>query len=560
MSAPAKVSVVCAPLAMQPLLVSLIVLAAVISSEAAFDTEVRGARSVSVSSPRLTGNASYEESSFELSSEHLLQNKLHGGSMTYAKVLQVDNKVLTCIQSIAEKGYENSFQECKDVVDEADKYCREELRKASGGRAEKETVPCREMLAALETVAGACELFKGSGQNRKRAKGSGQNRKRAAKGSRQKRNRDDEVCDSLPTEPCRAGELHAQVPGSFLEEECIPVIHESNTQELPIRLFQSKSSMPPGALVEVHTIPIGQGDCNIIVCNGGRNVILFDCGSSQGNPFNDDKRKYGLLHSPFDGAESVTVIISHNHIDHHNMVMKVLNKQFVSLPSKNKVRAILGGREGDYKAQLVNKVEEVAEKVEYVTEKKREYFCEDTSILFDLLPGNQSSSNTNERGIVMKLHFNNTCKSSLLFTADMEGPTAKEMAAKHRDVLRSTHYKLAHHGAADKANEKEWLEAIMPIEVHISHVYGGRYRHPRCEALDRLIQCCNIGVASGTPGAKEHDLTCFKEKYKVDKCVYHRVFSTAPRVDKICLITLSFFESKEPITGYYCGAPDLFFE
>ena len=43
-------------------------------------------------------------------------------------------------------------------------------------------------------------------------------------------------------------------------------------------------------LVEVHTLPIGQGDCNIITCNKGKNVIIFDCGSIYWRQFSRKKR------------------------------------------------------------------------------------------------------------------------------------------------------------------------------------------------------------------------------------------------------------------------------
>ena len=81
---------------------------------------------------------------------------------------------------------------------------------------------------------------------------------------------------------------------------------------------------------------------------------------------------------------------------------------------------------------------------------------------------------------------------SVLFPGDMEGKTAKQLASKFS--LHSTHYKMAHHGSSVKANKKEWLKAISPVEVHISHAYKSRYRHPHCEAIDRLVSLETLGT------------------------------------------------------------------
>ena len=115
---------------------------------------------------------------------------------------------------------------------------------------------------------------------------------------------------------------------------------------------------------------------------------------------------------------------------------------------------------------------------------------------------------------------------------------------------------MAHHGASEKANEEDWLRAIRPVEVHVSHMYNhGSYHHPRCVAFNRLESIGSLGMASGS-FAEPHDVTCFGEKnenYKADEQqVYHHIFSTAPRNDKICFIELSFIAGEEAVTEYYC--------
>ena len=102
---------------------------------------------------------------------------------------------------------------------------------------------------------------------------------------------------------CKAGQLFGQVPGKPSAEVCLnnPQEKQSKTQQKPITMFEQwkdRSSTSPATIQQVnyhyprgyifanvYTIPIGQGDCNIISCNAGENVILFDCGSKGGNIF-----------------------------------------------------------------------------------------------------------------------------------------------------------------------------------------------------------------------------------------------------------------------------------
>ena len=353
-------------------------------------------------------NTSLEESGYAQTLDYHLQNLLQVGkemSVGYAKI-QVDPIVKHCISLIAQNGLKRS-RECRLFLNAAIAYCREQLSHGGGGGAQGEQVLCLQMLAAVTIVRDTCTLL-------------------------HKRNRQDEKCDDLLFQVKRrrdAGELFGQIPGNSLESKCFDASKESNTQPLPLRLFENENTISSDAqnieigdlLVQVYTIPIGQGDCNIITCNGGKNVILFDCGSRGGNNFRKKNKKYTLIHSPFDNAESISILISHGHADHHNMIRKVINSNVITIPPKYKLTVILGGKEQDYSKALKTWIKKIAAKVEILTSHKRENA---NIIWFDLMPGNKNSRNANERGMLMKLHCK-TCKSSPLFTGDMEGPTAK---------------------------------------------------------------------------------------------------------------------------------------
>ena len=365
---------------------------------------------------------------------------------------------------------------------------------------------------------------------------------------------------------CKKGQLFGQVPGKPSIEVCLnnPQEKQSMTQQKPITMFKQwkdRSTTSPATvnfnyprdtiLAKVYTIPIGQGDCNVISCNGGKNVILFDCGSKGGNEFKKIHR-YRFLHGFFRYAESVTILISHGDTDHHNMIRKVFNTDFIKIPPRNMITVILGGNEADYRRDFLVWLRRIAANFHFQQGITLKNFCNNPDIWFQLAQGNLQARNKNEKGMLMKMSCK-TCLSSLLFTGDMEGPTAINMATNphYRNILRTTHYKMAHHGASNLANHPTWLAAIKPVEVHVSSMYNhGRYHHPRCEAIDRVQQY--LGLAIGSP----HAFTCFGPKGEPhDSWVYHRIYNTIPRRNTLCLIQLDFIAHRHATTRYFCGAP-----
>ena len=308
-------------------------------------------------------------------------------------------------------------------------------------------------------------------------------------------------------------------------------------------------------LVEVHTLPIGQGDCNIITCNKGENVILFDCGSSGANilKYND----YTFLRSYFEKAKFLAILISHGHKDHYNQIERILTPSVTH--NIQTIVAILGGVRSDYTEKFMKFLKTLKAKgIEFHEGLAVGKFCEDSTIYFDFIDAKTEHPYTdkNQRGMLMKL----TCKgreSSLLFAGDMEGKAAEYLAKKNvgRMFLSATHYKMAHHGASNKANSEQWLKAVSPVEVHVSHKFKhGSFRHPRCEAYYRILKNCPIG----TDGPKSHKFTCYEESWK-EKDIWYRVYSTAPVEKEVCLISLVFSRGSEARTGYYCAQPNAFY-
>ena len=431
-----------------------------------------------------------------------------------------------CIKLIAKKGI-NSSSECELYVTLAVKHCK----KLQETAAVMEN-GCHELLNVMDPETNSVTR-----------------KKRAKKHSK----------SCIAPGSCLAGEICGYTPGQDSDKTCMWVYkkQESNTQQTMFKIFKeiptsnSKSQAEDAVLVRVYTIPIGQGDCNIIKCNEGENVVIFDCGShnSANNIFGSNPK---LLQSFFKMAKFVTVLVSHGHRDHYNLIERVLTDD---IKKGIELNVLVGGKASDYKWVTLKKVEV------FSSSSITQYdFCNSPNIVFEILAAGNKFSGENQRGMVMKLSCEK-CGSQLLFPGDMEGDAAEYLAENYGSFLQSSHYKMAHHGASLHANHKEWLEAISPVEVHISHKYiYGKYYHPRCDAINRLMEVGSVGLASeAEPVPFPHDITCFfNDGSSLDQQVYHRVYNTAPRKDKICLIVMTFKVDREATTEYFCDDPKEF--
>jgi beta-lactamase superfamily II metal-dependent hydrolase len=247
----------------------------------------------------------------------------------------------------------------------------------------------------------------------------------------------------------------------------------------------------------------------------------------------------------FTYAETVTVLVSHGHNDHFNYIGYILD-YLATKGTKLSIQALLGGRDTDYNANFMKNLSDVS-----ATPVTTPYnFCDNTNIRFEFLFSDSRYANPNQRGMLMKLSCS-TCKSDLLFTGDMEGPAADAFAKNQAAFLDSTHYKMAHHGASTLANKEAWLEAISPVEVHVSHVFNGHYKHPRCEAVRLILDLNTVGTTT-----INHPFTCFEnDGTEISGQTQLRMYSTAPTAGELCLIEMTFSANSEADTAYYCAPP-----
>ena len=296
---------------------------------------------------------------------------------------------------------------------------------------------------------------------------------------------------------------------------------------------------PPSTdILNILALPVGQGDCTFIQCPNG-NVIVKDCGSSGGLRLTPAQIQNHF--GPSIGR-AVAIMITHPDRDHFNYLYQI-QWDIQSIQA-----VIIGGTLQDYarfpdihnwlvsfdtmgRLHTVNNGQPC---IGTCTVPTGTSFCDNANIRFDILAANVGPS-SNERSIVMKVSVSNGW--SALLPGDMEGRAATAIATdpQVRPQLRSTVYKMAHHGASRLANQPDWLRPIQPRTAFASSGYNfGSCRHPRCETIRRIeaLQSIAMGVSahpfycgnSGAPPTKYPQFT-------------QSMYETTPCPDVLCILT-----------------------
>ena len=143
-----------------------------------------------------------------------------------------------------------------------------------------------------------------------------------------------------------AGTLNCQWPGANTSspKECIKQTDHDDRHSPGKELTVTRSNYlnHPTGYLDVHTLPVGQGDCTVIFCPNKKNAVLFDCGSSSKNQIQFSS---GDVKSYFSRVDNITIILSHADTDHYNYIPNI----FDNLELKSKVwRIYIGDDESEY--------------------------------------------------------------------------------------------------------------------------------------------------------------------------------------------------------------------
>lgn len=383
------------------------------------------------------------------------------------------------------------------------------------------------------------------------------------------------------------------IPG-LPKKECVSKVETSSTLTYEIENVQRREPSLPSEInklflddpksLQVVVLPVGQGDCIVMRCPK-KKLVMFDCGSSdkQGTDSRTKALSAKEVRQAIPGNDIVTIFISHGDIDHYNYLDKVFsdigNIKHVIIgghPSQYSTLGIRGWLQNiaekgnlyainEYKkcmgAQECNKnlhtisLGKDWQRSSKLTSLSDLNIC-DTSVTFDIIAANVGSLQTNQKSIVLKVTAgSHSVKQSVLFTGDIDGDAATSIAKGVHEQLKSNVFQLSHHGSAG-ANDGEWLGAIkpqkeqpQPMEAFVSHAYNSKHGHPHCEVIERLIKMEFIATDTET-----HPFHCTNGAGKLhndEMC--HRIFSTHPRKDSLCVIL--FMLGEEPKTTYKCYKP-----
>lgn len=235
----------------------------------------------------------------------------------------------------------------------------------------------------------------------------------------------------------------------------------------------------PEGKLSVHILDVGQGDAILIHSPTGKNVLV-DAGDVK--PADDlVNRLDKLVKGPLD-----MIIMTHPHADHIGGMEKVLRKKGTKLfldPGFDQASKLYEG--------VTRALEELAIPVRLGQAGRKIDIGGGASIeiLSPALPYfKDTRSDANANSIVSRLTYGSV---SFYLAGDSEDETEKgilkRIVREQGKSIKSTVYKVAHHGSKHASSE-EILDEIQPEYAVFCVGANNRFGHPTPEALDRIIK------------------------------------------------------------------------
>lgn len=238
--------------------------------------------------------------------------------------------------------------------------------------------------------------------------------------------------------------------------------------------FFRLSEKPINDDLSVHFVDVGQGDCELIVCNG--EACLIDCGEQD-----MASKVKGYLSQQ--GIEKLKyLIISHQHTDHMGSAADVLEYVKVDKVIMPDIPDALIPTNTVYENFL-----DTAERLNVEIYTAKEETLELGGCELHILPQSfhEEYESLNDYSLCVKAVYKNV---SFLFTGDAENAEEQSILQSGFDVSADV-LKVGHHGSSGSCSE-EFLSAVgaecAVIEVGVGNDYG----HPTKAALSRLEKHC----------------------------------------------------------------------
>ena len=231
--------------------------------------------------------------------------------------------------------------------------------------------------------------------------------------------------------------------------------------------------------LNIFALPVGQGDCTIIQCpiTHGAKISIIDIGSRDSRGF---KREDVV--DFIDNQVIETVILTHPHEDHINYLDAVLN----GISDTSKYPVVY---------HSCNWSQYFSIKHDITKRHRIEQCCNESCPVLDICNGNvildviaseQANCELSPNGasVVTQIKY---AGIKTIIAGDFEG-TPKEIGKflTCAGNIKSHICRLAHHGAANNANSKVYLEAISPMYAFSSSGLTNKYKHPSCRSYEFL--------------------------------------------------------------------------
>ncbi len=225
----------------------------------------------------------------------------------------------------------------------------------------------------------------------------------------------------------------------------------------------------------VHFIDVGQGDCELIVCN--KKTVLIDAGEK-------DKGSVVVKYLKDCGVKKLDYIIAtHPHTDHIGGLAEVMNNFEVGEIIMPKIPLKLIPTSFTYK-KFLQKIKDKKIKVKQAT--KGEVLDFGIGRMKIIAPLRENYKNLNDFSVGGMFKCDGF---SFLFCGDMEKDAEKDVLNSKEDIKADV-FKLNHHGSKT-SNRKHFLETVNPSYCVVEAGKNNKYNHPHNSVI-KLIKKLNV--------------------------------------------------------------------
>jgi|GEM_PF-1306266 len=260
----------------------------------------------------------------------------------------------------------------------------------------------------------------------------------------------------------------------------LPLLFVASGQLLISAIYLYYSSCPPRLVM----LNIGQGDAFLLDWPRYHFQILID-----GGPGRNILPELGKI-MPFYDRKIEVLVLSHNHQDHIEGLVTLLDRYTVSqaiinsLPQKkigpvyeSSLRNVFWKKLNENKVLIA--ISKKGQKISLVSKKEK------IAELYFLTPFFDYSADTivdtNDQSIVLKMVY----PKNILFMGDSSSKVEKVLLAKESHNIQAEILKIGHHGSRF-ATSNEFVDAVQPKTALISAGKDNLYGHPASTTIKKL--------------------------------------------------------------------------